>query len=482
MQYLKKSFIVGLVWSFAGQTGYLIIALLSNIILARLLTPYEFGQVGIVMFFIIISKVLTESGLSGALIRKKNTTEEDFSTVFVFNLAISIFLFLILLLFSGVVADFYDDQALQNILIALSFILIINAFQFTQNAKIVRDLNFKKQSVYALVSVIISSVIGIILALSDYGVWALVVMQICNAFILTLVYWICEGPVKSFVFNKNSFKSLYKFGVNTTLASLLNSVFDNIYSLILGKYFAIHQTGLFYQAKKLQEIPVGIIRSSTLGVVFSTLSKLQDDRKEFKKFYDRIVTIFTTLVGLICLLIYFFAEQAILLLYGNQWLGAVFFMRILIIASFFFMQEMLNRVLFKVFDRTDKILYLEVIKKIIQTITIVSGVVLVNLEILLYGFLITSLISCFINYYHSRKIYESFSFKEIIMVIKIIITAVFVVFISNQLNNYILHLKGYELFFLLPVIVSLYFLLTMVLNVLNIIDETRQIIKLVKKK
>src|SRR5690606_29369958 len=192
MSTLKKSFITGFIWSFVGQTSYLFVALIANIILARLLSPYEFGQVGIVMFFIIISKVLTESGLTGALVRKKDATEEDFSTVFIFNLIISVFLFFLLVLFSGLIADFYDNRALKNILIALAFILIINAFQFTQNAKIVRDLKFKKQSLYALVAVILSSLIGLILALFDYGVWALVIMQICNAFILTLLYWIYE--------------------------------------------------------------------------------------------------------------------------------------------------------------------------------------------------------------------------------------------------------------------------------------------------
>lgn len=470
MSSLKKSFITGFLWSFGGQTGYLLVALITNIILARLLSPYEFGQVGIVMFFIIISKVLTESGLTGALVRKKDATEEDFSTVFIFNLIISVFLFFLLVLFSGLIADFYDNRALKNILIALAFILIINAFQFTQNAKIVRDLKFKKQSLYALVAVILSSLIGLILALFDYGVWALVIMQICNAFILTLLYWIYEGPVKSFVFKIDSFKSLYKFGLNTTLASLLISVFDNIYNLILGKYFSVQQTGLFYQAKRLQEIPVGVIKSSTLGVVFSTLAKLQDNRDEFKKFYSRIVTIFTTIVGLICLLIYFYAEQAILLLYGEQWLGAVFYMKILILSSFFFMQEMFNRVLFKVFDRTDKILTLEIIKKAIQSVTIIIGVILKDLEILLYGFLVTSILSYFINYYHSRKIYENFSWKEILLVLKVIVVAVVVVILLHSVNTRI-NLEGYELFYLLPVLIIKYFILLKIMRVVNILKE-----------
>lgn len=482
MSSLKKSFITGFIWSFAGQAGYLLVGLLTNIILARLLTPYEFGQVGIVMFFIIISKVLTESGLTGALVRKKEITEEDFSTVFIFNLAISIFLFLLLLLFSGIIADFYDNQVLQNILIALSFILIINAFQFTQNAKIVRELKFKKQSLYTLISVIISSVIGILLALINYGVWSLVIMQLCNAFILTLLYWIFEDPVKILVFKKESFKSLYKFGVNTTLASLIDSIFDNIYNLILGKYFSIHQTGLFFQAKKLQEIPVGVIKSSTLGVVFSILSKLQDEEEEFKKFYNKIVAIFTTLVGLICLLIYFYAEQAILLLYGEQWLGVVFFMQILIIASFFYMQEMLNRVLFKVFDRTDKILYLEIIKKIIQLFTIFIGLAFMDLEFLIYGFLATSIVSYFINYYYSRKVYDSFSWAEVIQVLKVLTAAVCVFFTVNFLNVGIFKFEGYQLFYYLPIIIGLYFILAKIFKVVNILKESKLVIDQLRRK
>src|SRR5690606_28451166 len=184
MSTLKKSFITGFIWSFVGQTSYLFVALIANVILARLLTPYEFGQVGIVMFFILISKVLTESGLTGALVRKKDATEDDFSTVFIFNLAISVFLFFLLIFSAGFIADFYNNLELKNILIVLSFVLIINAFQFTQNAKIVRDMKFKKQALYAFISVIISSLIGIILAFLKYGVWALVIMQVCNALIL----------------------------------------------------------------------------------------------------------------------------------------------------------------------------------------------------------------------------------------------------------------------------------------------------------
>ena len=168
MSSLKRSFISGFFWSILGQGGHLLIYLVASVILARILTPYEFGQVGIVMFFINISRVLTESGLSGALIRKQDASKDDFSTVFVFNLLVSILLTVVIILSSGVIAAYYDDGTLKTILVALSFVLIINAFQFTQNAKVVKYLKFRRQAIYTFVSTFISSVIAVILAWHDY--------------------------------------------------------------------------------------------------------------------------------------------------------------------------------------------------------------------------------------------------------------------------------------------------------------------------
>ncbi len=478
---LKKGFLSGFLWSFVGQSGYLLIALISNIILARLLSPFEFGQVGIVMFFIIIAKVLTESGLSGALIRKNDATQEDYSTVFIFNLVVSIFLFLIVVLTADFIAEFYEDSELKLILIITSSILIINAFQITHNAKLVQELKFKKKSIYSFVSILIASVVGIIMALKGYGVWSIVSVQILSSLLLTIMLWVFEGSIGKMLFSKSSFKKLYKFGVNTTLASLINTAFDNIYQLILGKFFSINQTGLFYQAKKLQEVPVGIIKSTTLGVVFSTLSKVQDNRQQFNSLYKKVITVFTVAVGFICMIIYFYAENIILLLYGEQWLGAVFFMQLLIISSFFYMQEMFNRIIFKVFDQTAKILILEIIKKAIQLITIIIGVATLSIEILMYGFVFTAIISYFINFYYSRKVLGYFDWQEIFLSIKVIFISAFTVaaamFMSTSLS-----LQEYFTFWLLPLLFILYFLLAKLVGVANIVTEARVVLKLLKKK
>ncbi|CAM4054982.1 lipopolysaccharide biosynthesis protein [Gillisia hiemivivida] len=477
--HFKRNILTNFFWSFVGRGGYLVVGLIANIVLARLLSPYEFGQVGIIMFFIVIAKVLTESGLSGALIRKQEAKKEDYSTVFVFNLAVSFVLMMLLMSFSGNIANFYEDPQLKNILIVSSTILLINAFQITQTAKLIKNLNFKRKAVYEFLSILFASIIGIFMAISNAGVWSIVVMQIATSFILTLLLWIFEGPFLRFIFDVESFKSLYKFGVNTTLASILNTAFDNIYQLVLGKYFAITQTGLFFQAKRLQEVPVGVIQSTALGVVFSSLSKLQNDKPQFKATYDLITKMFTIAVGLICLLIFFYAENIILVLYGKDWIGATFYVQVLIVASFFFLQETFNRIIFKVFDRTEKILHLEIIKKIIQLITVVIGVYLLSIKFLLFGFLGTSVISYFINYYYSRKIYDSFSWYELALIIKVFTVSGLTVLGSLAVEKFTIF-NGYYSFWILPIIILFYFFLLKTVGVSNVLTEAKKVIRIYK--
>ena len=478
-QILKKQFIVGTIWSLSGTVGYLLVSLITNVILARIIGPQAFGQIGIIMFFIIIAKVLTESGLSGAIIRKKEVSEEDYSTVFIFNLIISFILCILLILSAHSIAKFYNDNLLKDLLIATSFVLIINAFQIVNNARLVRNLNYKKKSIVEFVAVIISSIVAIVLAtVFQAGVWAVVVLQLLTALLITIQLWIYFGPLKTIIFSKKSFGQFYRFGLNTTLASLLNTAFDNIYQLILGKYFAITQTGLFYQAKKLQEVPVGIIKSTTLGVIFSALSKVQDDLDQFGRIYNRIVTLFTIAIGFICLFVFFYAKEIILLLYGANWAGAVFYMQILIVASYFYMQEMLNRNIFKVFDRTEKILHLEIFKKVFQALTILVGVAMRNIEILLYGFLLTSVVSYFVNYYYSRKVFGGFSWFEILMVLKVFFIGTSITVVGNLLKI-TMSLNGNISFVLLPAFIVLYAFLIKILHVSNIFNEIKYLKKLI---
>ncbi|WP_352310296.1 lipopolysaccharide biosynthesis protein [Psychrobacter sp. W2-37-MNA-CIBAN-0211] len=477
---INRSLLLNTLWSFGGRFGYLAVGLITNIILVRLLSPREFGQVSIVMFFIVISTILIESGLSGALVRKQNTTETDYSTVFIFNLAISIVLMLGLLISAQYIADFYNDNELTNLLRMSSLVLFVNALRITQSVKLVKALDFKAKSYYEIIAIIVGSIIAIYAAAKGAGALSLVILQLSTAITLTGLLWFYVGSMKSYKFSIESFKQVYKFGINTTLASILDKAFDNSYQLILAKYFAISQSGYFYQAKKLQEMPIGIIQGSVLGVVYATLSRLQDNRKKFQELYFNIVKIFTIVVGFICIIIFYYSELIIQILYGREWLTSATYLQLLILASFFYLQEIFNRILFKIFNRTDLILKLEFFKKLLLTITIVYGIKTLSISNLLYGFIVVSAISFFINYHYARKIYTLPYWIELNIILKVVLISTITILFNMYIAN-IYELQGVYSLFLFPIITLAYLALLIVFKVVSVSQDLQSIKKIFKK-
>lgn len=480
MSDLKKGIINGAIWSVLGQMASLLFSLATNIWLAKLLSPNEFGQIGIIMFFIVLANVLTESGLGGALVRKKDATKADYSTVFVTNLVFSILCYVILLFTTGKIASFYHDAMLKDLLMAAGLVIIINAFELTQNAKLISEMKFKQQSIYRFIAVLTASIIGIYLAYIGFGVWALVLIQLITATLNTIFLWYFEGFFLNFFFSKASFKELYAFGLNTTLSSLLNTFFDNIYLLVLGRYFSISQTGLFYQAKKLQDIPGGVMNTIIQSVIFSSMAKLQDDKTAFSFAYNKINLYFLVLLGLISSFVYIYADAIIYLLFGNKWLGAVFYMKLLSIASFFYIQEQVNKVIFKVFNQTRKILTLEIFKKTIQAVSILIGIYLLDLNVLIIGFIVTNFIGYLINFYYSRKIMETGSSHEIFTLVKVIVVCSFsIIFMQYIIDIYAL--DRITKIYTVPLLVFIYLMCVDFLNVINIKTEIQNILTLNRK-
>lgn len=470
---MDKKFISNILWAFTGQLGYILVGLAGNVALGRLLVPEDFGVVGIAMFFVGVTNVLVESGMGGALVRKENATQKDYSTIFIFNLLVSIFLYILLVVSASFIADFYKLPILKKVIWVVAFLLIINAFTITQNAKLVKDMKFKKRGLYKIISLSLAVIISVIMAYFGYGVWAIIALQVLTGLFLALILWIKEGGVGTLVFSKESFKEMYSFGIFTTLASILNSVFDNIYQLILGKYFSISQTGYYYQAKRLQEVPDTMYNLIILQVVYSHLSKLQSNLSQFKISYNSIAKFSAIILGITTSLTFIYSEEIILLLYGKQWLGSVFFLQLLVISAYFTLQEMLNRNIFKIFNQTHKILYLELVKKGIQSVTIIIGIINQSIELLLYGLIVTSFISYFINFYYSRKIINNISKTEIITFVKIVFSGIITTFIILLL----VRLFDTEVYFRLIFIPFFILLYLTILYVLNI-----NLIKIIKSK
>ena len=476
MNSFKKKLISGAIWSIIGQFGYVGVVLITNIILARLLSPYVFGQIGIVMFFIVLFNVLVEGGLGGALIRKKNATNQDYTTVFIFNLTVSLLVFVILFCFSGVIATYYKDQTLKNVLIFSGFLLIANAFQLTHIIKLVRDLEFKKKAAYSLISIILASIIGVTMAFYKFGVWSMVVIQILNSVFMSIILWTFEGNFGKIIFSKSSFKELAGFGAYTTVSLMVNTAFENIYQLVLGRYFSINQVGLFYQAKRLMDMPTALVTVTGSGAVYSSISKLQDDKKEFLLVFNKILWFYTIVIGFIATSVYVFSENIILLLYGAKWIGAAYYMRLLCIVSFFLSLNILNELIFKVFNNTKRILHIMIFRNSFQLITIIIGIWMLNLDVLIYGFVLATIVSFVSYFYFSRKLLSSFQRREILNLFKIITISVVIVVVFLSLIN-LLHLKGIIAFIFAPIIFLVYILCVQSLKIYDIMGELKSLLK-----
>ena len=476
MSSFKTSIIFGAIWSIVGQFGYVGVVLITNIILSRLLSPYVFGQIGIVMFFIILFNVLVEGGMGGALIRKKEVSNIDYTTVFIFNLLLSLFLFILLIITSGSIASYYKDPDLRNILIISGLLLIFNSFQLVHNIKLIRELRFKRKAAYSLCSIILASLVGLIMAYTGFGVWSMVIIQLSNAIFLSLFLWFIEGNFGKLIFSKSSFKELIGFGANTTFALMVNTAFENIYQLVLGRFFSINQVGFFYQAKKLLDMPAAVVSVTGSGVVYSSLSKLQSDLGAFLKVFRKVLFIYTVIVGLVVTLVFFYAENIILILYGSKWIESSYYMKLLCIVTFFTCVNYINELIFKVFNQTKRILQVMIIRNAIQAITILLGVYFLNLDVLIYGFILAIFTSFMLYFYFSREVLQISTHSEIIKIAKIVGLSVCLVISFTFITN-MMQIFGMIKLILAPLIILIYLLGIQYLNIFDIKSELRFILK-----
>lgn len=462
-------------WAIIGQFSCLFVSLISNIWLARLLSPKEFGQIGILMFFITAANILTESGLGGALIRKPKASKDDYSTIFIFNIAVSIICLILIIAVSKQVAVYYNDKAIQLPLIALSFVLIINAFQFVQNTHLVASMKYKKKSLYDLSATLISSAVGILSAYKGLGIWSLVLLYISKSFIKTILVWIFERFYFNLVFKLASFKELYEFGINTTLASALNIIFNNIYQLIIGKSFSISDVGFFYQAKKFNDVPNSSFITICQGPIFSGLSKVQENQNHFFSSFTFILSHILSILGFLTIILFYYADNIIYYILGSQWLDSTIYLRFLTATSFFYVLENYYRITYKIFNQTKKLLFIEIIKKIIQTITIIIGIYANSLIILLMGLVISNIIGFFINYLYSRSTISYFENIDLYISLKVLLVVIFFISSLFLIDHFFQISRSYSILIIL-IITPLYFIILKLMNICNITSLVRKLV------
>lgn len=420
---LRKQAISGVVWSFAQQFSAQVVTFIVTIILSRILLPAEFGLIGMIAVFMGIGSTLLDAGLTQSIIRTSNPDQEDYSTIFFFNLFASVFIYVLIFFLAPLIASFYNQEVLITIIRVNCLTFIIRSFSAVQSTKLTKKMDFKTQMLVALPSLILSSVVGITMAYLGYGVWSLVWAAITNALLATIQLWFYSKWVPSLVFNINKFKTHFRFGYKLTLSALLDIIFNNIYQIVIGKYFSPVQVGFYTRADSLKQLPVSNVSGALNKVTYPLFVSIQEDDERLKKIHKQIMQMIVFLVAPILIFIAVLAEPTFRFLLTEKWLPAAPYFQIICFTGILYPMHAYNLNILKIKGRSDLFLKLEIIKKVILAISIIIALQFGFLP-LLWSQIVTSIIEFYINTYYMGKILNYNSWEQTQDIGPIIIMAV----------------------------------------------------------
>ena len=319
---LKSKAFSGLLWTYGQQFSTQILNFIINIILARLLLPSDFGTIGLLYVLISISTVLIEGGLSASLIREKYVDSNDYNTVFIFNIFSALILYFIIYISAPSVENFYDALGLSEIIRVYSLTLIISSFGIVQRVILIKALNFRKEAIINLPSIIISGIIGILLAYNGFGVWSLVWPPILRTFFNVIQLWIYSAWKPNFKFYKDKFLHHFDIGYKYTLTEIIRNLFSNIYPIILGKSYSLKEVGLYKQADLLRLLPYSNIVSSVNKVAFPLFSEINEDQNRVKSLHEKFTVILFVILCPIFVYMALLSKDVITFFLTDKWIDA----------------------------------------------------------------------------------------------------------------------------------------------------------------
>ena len=400
---LKKKTIKGVAWTSIDQVATLGLAFIIGVILARILSPSDYGLLAMIAVFNAISFAFLDSGFGNALVRKPKITENDNSTAFIFNIVVGITMFGIIWLISPYVASFYNKPILSQLLRAEGVLIILTSFKIVQNTQLTRALNFKAKAIINVSSQLFAGIIAIIAAYNGLGVWSLVIQHIFSGFISLIMLWMISPWRPRGKWDKSSFRYLWGYGSKLLASGLLDRIYANIYPIIIGKLFSAGDLGQYTRAKGYANLPSRSMTSVLQQVTFPVLSKIQDDDVRLGDSYRRMLRftaflVFPVMVGMAAL-----AYPLVVLLVTDKWVQCVPYLQIICFASMWYPVHAINLNLLQVKGRSDLFLRLEIIKKVIITIAIFICVPFGIIGICV-GSVCTSIICLAINTYYTGKL------------------------------------------------------------------------------
>lgn len=409
---IRSKTIRGVGWSFADNIFNQGITFLVGLVLARLLTPEEYGLIGIITIFIAVFNSIVDSGFSNALIRKNNTEAIDFNTVFITNMVLSIVLFFTLFFIAPAIAQFFSQPTLEPLTKVMASIVIINAIAIIPRTIFVKRVDFKTQTKISVIASLTSGVAGIIMALAGFGVWSLVAQQVSRQLLNTIFLWLWAKWYPKLQFSIQSFKELFGFGWKLLVSGLIDTIWKEIYQVVIGKCYSAEILGQYTRAQQFGSIFSSNLTAVVQRVSYPVLSEIQDDKVRLKYAYKKVIKV-TMLVTFCCMLgLAAVAKPMILFLIGEQWLPAVPLLQIICLNMMLYPLHAINLNMLQVQGRSDLFLKLEIIKKAIAVIPLVLGI-FVGIYWMLWSSVVIGFISYYLNAYYSGRFLDYSIWEQI---------------------------------------------------------------------
>lgn len=411
-QSLKGKTIKGTAWSaadaFLGQG----VTFLIGLVLARLLSPAEYGLIGICMIFTTILTGIVDSGFSNALIRKKNVTDEDYNTMFITNMAISVLLFILLFFLSPLIAHFFSRPELVSLVRAMGFLLIFQALSITQVTILTKRIDFKTKTKASLVSAVFSGLIGIAMAYSGFGVWSLVGQQLSRHLFYSVCLWVLNRWWPHLRFSFQSFSYMWNFGWKLMLSGLLNNIWNQLYQVVVGKFYSPSTLGQYSRSKEYAGIFSQNFTAIIQRVTYPALSEVQDNIPRMVSAYRRVIKTSMFITAISMIFMGAVSEPLLYCLIGRQWNEAATYLPFICISMSFYPIQAINLNMLQVQGRSDIFLYLEIIKKIIAIGPILLGI-FVSIYWMLIGTIFVGIISFFLNSYYTGRALQYSSWMQL---------------------------------------------------------------------
>lgn len=435
---VRSQLVHGVVWNFAEKVLMRGMSFLIGIILARLLTPSDYGLIGMLTIFISVSNVFIEGGFAKALIQKKDCKDIDYSTAFVSNIGMSLFIYFLLYISAPWIAVFYHEPILIELTRVLALNIILGSFNIVQRARLMSQVDFKSLAQINVISTIISGIVGIGMAYMGFGVWSLVGMTMCSSLVLIVAFPFYSKWKPSISFSISSFYHLFGFGSKLMVTGVMSVIVNNISTLCIGRYYKSDQLGYYTRASHFSELVSFTVFEVLGNVTFPVLSNLQDDRERLVAVYRKSLLFVAMIIFPIMVLCTLLARPIVIILLTEKWLSCVILMQWLFLARMFTPISAINMNVLNAIGRSDLFMKLD-FAKIPLDILILVITIPIGVKAIVIGTFINSFICFFVNAYLPGRIFgygglrQLSDWRYIILSILIMTSAVwiFLSFVSN---------------------------------------------------